>query len=149
MYRFSLGVDVGVIKILFIMLSSIPLIFFIWSLLGFQVSAPYVMIGMMHVSTSFHIVSISLPLKFLSFAMYIIVWYATSVFLSIFFMWSSRLPLLLIISHRYLYSCVYSICISPSLRGFLGPMYVYFSFPNSMHSLLAVSEVISKSFCWS
>ena len=64
--------------------------------------APYVIIGMMHVSTSFHIIVIFSPLKFLSFAMWSIVWYAASTFPSSIFMWSSRCPLLLMISPRYL-----------------------------------------------
>ena len=85
------------------MLFMIVCIFWLSLCVVVLLSAPYVIVGMMHVSTSFHIIAIFSSLKFLSFAMWSIVWYASSTFPSSIFMWSSRFPLLLIISPRYLY----------------------------------------------
>ena len=100
------GVDCGTWRILFMMLFMIVCIFWLSFCVLVVLSAPYVIIGMMHIyaSTSFHIIAIFSPLKFLSFAMWNIVWYAASTFPSSVFMWSSRFHLLLIISPRYMCS---------------------------------------------
>ena len=92
----SSGVDCGTWRILFMMLFMILCIFWLSLCVVVLLSAQYVIIGMVHVSTSFHIIAIFIPLKFLSFAMCSIVWYAASTFPSNIFMWSSRFPLLLI-----------------------------------------------------
>ena len=114
-------------------------------------SAPYVIIGMMHVSTSFHIIAIFSPSKFVSFAMWSIVWYAASTFPSSIFTWSSRFPLLLIILSMYLYLSVSSISMSPSFSSVwtLLPIFItlLFSFPNTMRYLLDISFVMSSIFC--
>ena len=65
----SFGVDCGTWRILFM----IVCIFWLSLCVVVLLSAPYVIIGMMHVSTSFHIIAIFSPLKFLSFAMWSIV----------------------------------------------------------------------------
>ena len=147
----SFGVDCGTWRILFMMLFMIVCIFWLSLCVVVLLSAPYVIIGMMHVSTSFHIIAMFSPLKFLSFAMWSIVWYATSTFPSSIFMWSSRFPLLLIISPRYFYLSVPSISISPSFCSVwtLLPIFItlLFSFPNTMQYLLEISFVMSSIFC--
>ena len=107
------------------MLFVIVCIFWLSLCVVLLLSAPYVIIGMMHISTSFHIMAIFSPLKFLSFAMWSIVWYAASTFPSSIF----RFPLLLIISPRCLYFSVSSISMSPSFSSVLDTAYFhYFTF---------------------
>ena len=138
----SFGVDCGTWRIHFMMLFMIVCIFWLSLCVVVLLSAPYVIIGMMHVSTSFHIIAIFSPLKFLSFAMWSIVWYAASTFPSSIFMWSSRFPLLLMISPRYVYLSVSSISMSPSFSSVwtLLPIFItlLFSFPNTMRYLLEI-----------
>ena len=74
------------------------------------------MIGIRHVVTSFHIVSICVFLKWRSPAMASIVWKAASSFLSICFICSLRFVLSFIISPRYLYVVVRSSVICPSVN---------------------------------
>ena len=62
----SFGVDCGTWRILFMMLFMIVCIFWVSLCVVVLLSAPYVIIGMMHVSTSFHIIAIFSPLKFLA-----------------------------------------------------------------------------------
>ena len=147
----SFGVDCGTWRILFMMLFIIVCIFWLSLCVVVLLSAPYVIIVMMHVSTSFHIIAIFSPLKFLSFAMWSIVWYAASTFPSSIFIWSSRFPLLLMISPRYLYLSVSSISMSPSFSSVwtLLPIFItlLFSFPNTMRYLLEISFVMSNIFC--
>ena len=140
----SFGVDCGTWRILFMMLFMIVCILWVSLCVVVLLSAPYVIIiWMMHVSTSFHIIAIFSPLKFLSFAMWSIVWYAASTFPSSMFIWSSRFPLLLIIAPRYLYLSVSSISMSPSFSSVwtLLPMFntLLFSFPN---------RIILCGNCW-
>ena len=66
----SFGVDGGTWRILCMMLFMIVCILWLSLCVVVLLSAPYVIIGMMHVSTSFHIIAIFSPLKFLSFAMW-------------------------------------------------------------------------------
>ena len=83
---------------------------------GIHVSAAYISMGRMHVSTSFHMVFIFIWLKFLLPARLNIVCSAASVLPLSFFMWSSIVPLLLIVIPRYLYVSVLSITMFPSLN---------------------------------
>ena len=126
----SLGVVGGVWSIL----SSIFCICSTSPFVGIHVSAAYSMMGSIHVSTSFHMVFISIWLKFLLPARLKIVCSAASVLSLSFFMWSSIEPLLLMVIPRYLYVSVLSISISPSLNlvsWFLPIVIVWlFSWPN-------------------
>ena len=81
MYVASLGVDVGTMSIRLIMLSSTWSICFVSFLLGFHSSLPYVIMGMIHVSINFHIVSICIPLRIGSPAIGSMVCSAPSAFL--------------------------------------------------------------------
>ena len=69
----SFGVDCGTWRIHFMMLFIIVCIFWLSLCVVVLLSASYVIVGMMHVSTSFHIFVIFSPLKFLSFATWSIV----------------------------------------------------------------------------
>ena len=74
----SLGVDVGVFRILFMILSNIVCMCFISFLVIVQVSVAYSSVGIRHVSMSFHIVFISILLKLLIPAILNIVWIVAS-----------------------------------------------------------------------
>ena len=52
LYRHSLGVDCGIIRMRLMTLSSIVLSFLVCAFVGVQVSHPYVIMGIMHVSSS-------------------------------------------------------------------------------------------------
>ena len=99
MYSAYIGVDCGTMSILRIILSCIWLIFISSFFVVFIVSPPYVRIGCMQVSRSFHAVSSSSWLP----STVRIVWYAASVFLfnCIIHVWSSVNPLWFSISPRY------------------------------------------------
>ena len=101
-YMDSLGVVCGILRVRFIILSRIVFNLFICVLFISHVSALYVIIGIMHVSSRVHIVYICIPLKLSSVAMYSIVCSAASVFCSIPFMWSSMLFFVFMVSPRYL-----------------------------------------------
>ena len=62
MYSVSVGVDWGTISIRRMIFSCIRFSDFCSFLFIFQLSPPYVMMGWMHVSTSFHAVSSSMLL---------------------------------------------------------------------------------------
>ena len=85
-----------------------------------QVSSAYSIVGMMHVSTNFHIVFISSWLKSLLPAMLNMVCSAASVFLYVFVIWSSMVPLLFIVVPIYLYVIVLSRLIFPNLNAVSG-----------------------------
>ena len=74
----SLGVDVGVFRILFMILSNIVCMRFISFLVVVHVSVAYSSVGIRHVSMSFHIVFISILLKLLFPAILKIVWIVAS-----------------------------------------------------------------------
>ena len=78
------------------MLFMIACIFWVSVCVVILLSAPYVVIGMMHASTSFHMIAIFNHLKvFLFFYVEYRLLYAASTFPSSIFMWSSRFPSLL------------------------------------------------------
>ena len=77
----SEGVVIGVLRILFRVLSLIFCIWFSYVWVGVQVSAPYVIIGIMQEWHSLHIVAISMLWNSSFDASVSIVWRATSVFL--------------------------------------------------------------------
>ena len=79
MYVASLDVDTMSIRL--IMLSSTWSICFVSFLLGFHSSLPYVIMGMIHVSINFHIVSICIPFRIGSPAIVNMVCSAPSTFL--------------------------------------------------------------------
>ena len=118
--RISLGVVGGVRSILLITLSNIFCSCSVSFFVIVHVSAAYSIVGMMHVSTSFHIVFISSWLKSLLPAMLNMVCSAASVFPFVFLIWSSIVPLLFIVVPRYLYVVVLSRFICPSLKGVSG-----------------------------
>ena len=74
----SLGVVVGVYRILFMILSNIICMCFISFLVVVHVSVAYGSVGIRHVSMSFHIVFISILLKLLFPAKLKIVWIVAS-----------------------------------------------------------------------
>ena len=74
----SLGVDVGVFRILFMILSNIVCMCFISFLVIVHDSVAYSSVGIRHVSMSFHIVFISILLKLLFPAILNIVWIVAS-----------------------------------------------------------------------
>ena len=146
----SFGVDVGVRSILLSVLFSIFCMCSTSVFVGIHVSAAYSSMGRMHVSTSFHMVFISIWLKFLLPARLNIVCSAASVLPLSFFMWSSIVPLLLIVIPRYLYVSVLSITMVPSLNlgSWFFPIVIVwlFSLPNLVWYLLDTSSVISSIF---
>ena len=99
----SLGVVVGVLRILFMILSNIVCMCFISFLVGVHVSVAYISVGIRHVSMSFHIIFISILLKLLFPAILKIVWIVASALPFNLLMWSSFVPLLFIVVPNYLY----------------------------------------------
>ena len=102
LYRHSLGVDCGIIRMRLMTLSSIVLSFLVCAFVGVQVSLPYVIMGIMHVSSSVQIVCMAIPLKCSSPAMYRAVCSADSTFPSICCMCLSRVFFEVMVSPRYL-----------------------------------------------
>ena len=87
----SLGVVVGVFRILFMILSNIICMCFISFLAVVHVSVAY-SVGIRHVSMSFHIVFISILLKLLFPAILKIVWIVAAALPFNLLMWSSFVP---------------------------------------------------------
>ena len=134
------------------MFSCIWLIFRSSLFVLFIVSPPYVRIGCIQVSRSFHAVSSSILLKYWLPSTVRIVWYAVSVFLFNCITWSSAFPLWFSISPRYLYWSVYSSFFSLRYMSGLVVLFPIFSIllladPNSMWYLFATSFVILSIFC--
>ena len=147
----SEGVVIGVLRILFRVLSMIFCIWFSSFWVGVQVSAPYVIIGIMQEWYSLHIVAISMLWNSSFDASVSIVWRATSVFPLSFFIWSSKFPLLFMVIPRYLYMSVWSMVWSPIFRQGVTSLFFMisiwlFSLPNLMWNLFAISSVVLSIF---
>ena len=98
----SLGVVGGVFSILFRTPSIILWSWFISAFVAVHDSAAYVMIGVMHTSTNRHIVAIFMWLNSALPARLSIVWRAASTLPLVFLIWFSIVPLLLVVTPRYL-----------------------------------------------
>ena len=120
-------------------------------MVGIHVSAAYSRMGRMYVFTSFHIIFIYIWLTFVLPARLNIVYCAASVLPLSFFMWSSIVPLLLIVISRYLYVSMLSIVMFPrfNLVSWFFPIVIVWllSQANVMWNILANSSVISSIFC--
>ena len=122
------------------------------SLLVVHPSHAYVIMGMMMASTICHIACILIPLNSLFPVSAITLSVAPLTFLSISAIWSVRLPLLFIISPRYLYvgtsSSVSPFSVSELVFPF--PLFItlHLAAPNWIWYLLATWFVVS-SICWS
>ena len=117
-----------------------------------QLSASYVMIGIITASVSCHIACIFIPLNPLFPVSVSMRCVAAMTLPSISLMWAVRSPLLLIISPRYLYVGTSSRVVPLSTRELLGPLPIlttlHLAAPNSMWYILAIWFVTSSIF-WS
>ena len=117
-----------------------------------QLSAPYVMIGIITASVSCHIACIFIPLNSLFPVSVSMRCVAAMTLPSISLMWAVRSPLLFIISPRYLYVGTSSRVMPLSTRELFGPLPIlttlHLAAPNSMWYFLAIWFVMSSIF-WS
>ena len=125
--------------------------FFLSSLFGDHPSQAYVIMGTIIASTICHIAFIFMPLNSLFPVSARILEVAPRTFFSISFMWSVRLPLLLMVSPRYLYVFTSSSTSPFSFRLLFLPfpflITLHFAAPNCMWYLSATWLVTSSIVC--